>query len=476
MAYIGLSYNFSSVVGTVIGVVYAHANPSAEISDFRWEMDDTVDKPKVGKHVIDGVKPILYTIKFFQSSDGITLETDLQCDVAVNGAKQTSALLERYEYVVGADRAGYDPVTGGVIWRDPSPGDSVLIDGRLAGFGEGTAFVHLQGFGDYLNYQIGWQSGGGFAFTDGKLFEEDEKYVIWKKEIVETETPAAEVTSDLPCRPLVDADFTGGVINFTDALYNKWCPIDFTGQHCKIVFPSFALIPDCVVEFDTLQGGPVYTDLQFSSGNTVKFNGRAENDINLTRMEKIRLEFIGGVCRVRDYHGNITTRGQIIGDSVDRSSTDPYISVEETTEPLNGLVYTGLYKWLSRMPAGYAVSMDNWAANKRRWAIDTINKTLRPPLVLDMHRRFRSGSEAPGEYVADGNKEHSHFTIVDDVVNAGSSPVTALKTLVKNNEVNGNLSYRAQGKEAVANLSPTSKHGGTEVTVKAYKEIPLVVL
>lgn len=479
MAFIGLSYNFPSVTGTVIGVVYAHTNPAAEIDDFRWEMDGSAEKPKTGKHTITGTRPgIFYTVKFFQSSDGTTLETDLQCDVMADGAIQTVAILERYEYVVGGGRSETNPDTDELIWKDPEAEDDELHDTRLAGMVPGAAFVHLQGFGDFLSYQITWLEDGGFSFVDGKKFGEEEKYVVWKKEIVQHELPAPEFTTDLVLRPLVDADFEDGVVNFGPEFYGKRSPVNFSGQKCKMVFGNFALIPDTIWEFNTYQGSQIYFELQFFSGNTVPFNGANKNVLHFPKMEWCRLEWNSGVCYVTGYTGRAHMRGQIIGDTQDRSilNAGPYLSCVETGSPLDGIVYSGIYEWLTSLPNGYAVSMADWPTNKRHWGLDTINKTFRPPMVENMHRRFRNGAGIPGSYIADDNKKHRHYTVGDEAINTNLPGVDSNTSIARDNELNGNLSYRLKKSALEPTLGRTSESGGDEVTVKAYIEIPLVIL
>lgn len=482
MAKIFLRYNFSSVAQNVVVVWYANSAPNAEID--RWVLDDTTDHEKNGAHAITGIAATMHTIKFYQSSDGSTLDTLLPVTVNIDASIYNEIILESYEYRVGR---GQSDSTPGKAWADPSDGDDTLNDERLAGIAIDdyqSIIFEIQGFGKLQSDEFEIVFTGGVKFFPDRKFNENERITLTRIILVAQQVPEAEVVADLKRRPLKDADFTGGVINFDSTLYGKRCPVFFTGQYCKIVFPDFALIPPgTLFEINTFQGSQFYCDLQFSSGDTVYFNGQNKNAIHLPKMEMIRLGWDVDqdtdevVCYVDDYKGKADSRGQIIGDTGNRSSIGPYLSCEETPLPLNGLIYTGLYNWLLDQPGETKVDMATWdGGSKTFWAIDTVAKTFRPPKVANLHRRFKSGSEPSGTYVADDIKEHDHFTVSNDVINNDPPGVSPTTYIARSNELNNNSSYRLKGGTTVATLGPTSKKGGTENTVKAYREIPLVIL
>lgn len=483
MAKIFVRYNFTSVTPDVIMVWYANSAPNAKIGS--WVLNNTTGHEKDGSHTITGLQATMHTIKFFQSSDGETLETLLPATLSIDATLYDQYFIHRYEYVVGAGRSESDPDTEELIWADPSDGNDTLTDKRLVGATNESANVHIQGLGDLQTQEVNWLEAGGFSFIDSETkFVDEQKVIVTWIEMVVGQAPDTEVKSDLVLRPLKDSAFTGGSVNFDASFYGKRCPIKYSGNVCQMVFPDFNLIPPgTILEVNTFQGQQIYFKLQFSSGNTVFFNGAERNAIHLPKMERIRLEWTVDedteevVCYA-DYKGKAESRGQIVGDTGDRSATGPYLSCVETALPLSGDIYTGLYEWLLEQPAETKVSMVAWTGDSKTfWAIDTVAKTFRPPKVADKHRRFQKANEAAGTYIADDNKKHRHFTVGDEAINTNPPGVDEDTAIARDNELNGNLSYRLKKSALEPTLGRTSESGGgDEVTVKAYREIPLVIL
>jgi hypothetical protein len=448
-----LKYNFSAVADDVIIVWVKNSAPGAEID--RYLLDDTTDHEKNGGHTVDGLDPVMHQFKFYQSVDGITLNT-LLLTLDVDASIYNEIVVQRFTYRVDRGNSGSDP---GEVWGDPVAGDDTLEDERLIGATHENCIVEQRGVGPLREDEINFLPGGGFEFVDsGTAFSNDDTFTALYYKVVGQQVQTVQGGGDYNDVKLLQDDVDDS-IDFDTTFYKKICVANFTGPVGTIVFPSMAIIPDTKVRFTTHQGSQNYLTLAFNGSETVKLRGQNKNKIHLAKGESIEIVFKDNVGYV-DYrpHG-LGARGSVIGDYANRSANDPVLLADTSTGLLDGNDYPGLLEYVQALPAGSVVTITNWnlnLANKRKWGYNSITKEIRVPHLDDLHRRFRTGSEDAGTYQADQVGQYTDSTGESE---GGTDPINA-------------DTYQAGPYKMKNNV----RNAGQETRVKAFKEYPLIVL
>lgn len=453
MAKVFLKYNFSAVADDVIIVWVKNTAPGAEID--RYLLDDTTDHEKNGGHTVTGLDPVMHQFKFYQSSDGITLDT-LLLTLDVDASIYNEVIVNQWYYVVDRGQSGTDP---GEAWADPADGDDHVDDERLIGATHENATVEQRGYGKFREDEINYLPGGGFEFIDsGTKFANSDTFFVTFYKIVAQQVQTLESGSDYNDVKLLQDDLDNS-IDFDSSFYKKVCLANFTGAVGTIVFPALATIPDTKVKFSTHQGSQIYLTLAFNGSETAKVNGQNKNKIHIAKGRIVELVFKSSVCYVVCDGTPFLMRGQIIGDHRNRSIDEPFLLADESTGVLSGNNYPGLYDYIASLAPGATVLLANWAdslSNKRKWGINTITKDFRVPHLDDLHRRFRTGSEDAATYQAD---QVGQYTDSAGSSEGGSDPINA-------------DTYQA----GPYKMKNKVRNTGQETRVKAYKEYPLVVL
>lgn len=474
MGKIGLNITVSGFTGKLLIRWLEASAPLAEVG-----RSDAFDFPYDDVYTINNLQPVVHIVQLWQSADGVAL-TQLIKQWEIDATLYNEIASSTYQYLVDRGNTNLSPVvTGTEVWADPANLDTELTDERLDGAAQSELVVHQAGYGNIMDYEYDLKAGGGIILLNGKTFDNGVAWFItYNRIITQQETESSVSVSEITDVEVIatDRDF---YVDSTDNLYNKLGIINGAGTTLTISFLDFSLIPNNTrATFNTHRGSQNYLVLQFDASDTIYFNGSLRNVIYLAKGEEIKLWWKDGVGYVVSYSGNDKIRGQIVGDSQDRSTTSgAYLLADEATGVLNKADYPGLYEWLLSLPPGVCIALASWTTNKRKFGIDTVAFTFRVPHLDDMHRRFRTGSELPGVYLADNNKAHTHFTVADGVVNGDGAAVSSVLYTVRSNEFNNSSSYRLKGVATIPTMAPTSESGtGTETTVKAFKEIPLIIL
>lgn len=461
MALIGLNITITGYAGKLIIVWKKNSAPLAEVgrsgSGGAAAISPTPDFPIDTIYTIADLQPVVYLIEFWRSDDGTTLDEFIK-SWEVDASKGAIFSEEDFEYVVGRGDEGSDIDE---VWADPEQGDIQLYDERLALSTHENTKVYSRGHGQYREDEITF-NGTGFEPTSGvSLFNDGDTFFVRKLNKTDLQ-PAASSSSDyVDFKELKDdADNS---IDFDTTFHNKLCYTNFSGSVGTIVFPAMASIPDCKVKFNCDGGSQNYLKLQFNASETVKFLNQNKNVIYVNKGGMVEFIIKSGVIRVGDRDTNELKRGSVHADFITKANTGAFVQALESTGVLNRDDYPGLYEYILLFPVGVAVTLAAWATDKTRWAIDTVAHTFRVPHLDNMYRRFRTGSENPGTYEADGVGEF-----------------TAEIAFPKGNSYTGNpnvirMSNGAANPQDITGTF-TMQTGNTETTVKAYKEIPLIWL
>lgn len=447
-----MKYNFSALADDVIIVWVKNTAPGAEIA--RYLLDDTADHEKDGGHTVTGLDPVMHQFKFYQTSDGVSLDT-LLLTLDVDASIYNEVVIDRWKYIVDRGSTGTDP-----DWADPANGDNHVNDERLLGATHADTVVSQRGFGEFTEDEIDFAAvvAGGFQFINGQQFSHEDIYFVTHYKIVAQQVQISETGTDYNDIKLLQDDLDNSV-DFDSSFYKKNCIANFTGNVGTIVFPALGTIPDTKAKFSTHQGSQKYLTLAFNGSETIKVNGQNKNKVHIAKGQVFELVFKNSVCYFIGDGKQFTQRGQIIGDHRNRSTDEPFLLADEATGVLSGNNYPGLYEYITSLAPGATIPLDEWddtLANKRKWGINTITKDFRVPHLDDLHRRFRTGSEDAGTYQAD---QVGQYTDSAGNSEGGADPV--------------NADTYAAGSFHMKNKV---RNSGQETRVKAYKEYPLVVL
>jgi hypothetical protein len=454
VAKVFLKYNFSAVADDVIIVWVKNTAPGAEIA--RYLLDDTVDHEKNGGHTVTGLDPVMHQFKFYQSSDGVALDT-LLITMDIDASIYNEAIVERWNYVVDRGQSGSDP---GEAWADPVDNANHVDDERLLGATHQDTVIEQRGYGQFRDDEISFTAivAGGFQFLNGQKFSHEDTYFVTHYKIVAQQVQTVDSGSEYTDIKLLQ-DNVDQSIDFDSSFHSKICIANFTGSVGTIVFPALATIPDCKAKFSTHQGAQNYLTFAFNGSETVKVNGQSKGKVHIAKGKMVELIIKNNVAYLICDGTQFTMRGQIIGDYRNRSIDEPFLLADSSTGLLDGNQWPGLLEYVQSLPAGSVVTITNWnatLANKRKWGYNSITKEIRVPHLDDLHRRFRTGVEDAGTYQGDQVGQYTESTGDSE---GGTDPINA-------------DTYAA----GIYKMKNKVRNAGQETRVKAYKEYPLVVL
>jgi hypothetical protein len=220
-----------------------------------------------------------YIVKIHESPDGVTLG-NLRHDFWVNAAINNVQAYTPKTFQVGLGRPApfYDPADGDTDYINP---DLDQLD----------YLVFKEGFG-VLSWDrdITKLSGGGFGFTNGQVFAQDEIYTILISNLTQVTTPGGSSGNSFP----------NGVVNisgdttFTSLHYNKVIEVTAVNT-CILSISSFDSIPDNTVfsinthnlVSDDYFAPFYYLIVGLQAGRYLRANGKALNIFHVGRGEEI---------------------------------------------------------------------------------------------------------------------------------------------------------------------------------------------
>lgn len=469
MALIGLNITASGFTGKLLIRWLESSAPLSEVG-----RSAAFNFPYNSVYTISGINPVVHIVQLWRSVDGVAL-SQLINQWSIDASLFNTITATTYQYLVNRGWTNTSPVnTGTEVWADPVDLATVLIDERLDGFTKDQLYIVEAGYGPHLDADYNLHAGGGIDLLGGKTFDQGVSWFITAHSTT-TQSGPPGVSNNNQYSGIavvtVNRDF---FVDATDNLYNKLCLINGSGTNIKITFLDLALIPNYTkVTFSTHNGSQNYLSLQFDAGDSIRFCGADENVIDIAKNEEISLFFLNSVVYVTSYSGNAAIRGSVFGDWKNRVSTGAFVLADTSTGVLAKADYTGLYRFIASLPPGVAVTtLAAWALDKTKYFIDTVAETCRVPHLDNMHRRFRTGSEVSGTYLADDVKSHGH-----EIRTSNGSP-SANNTA---DAVRATTAGTAATTRGIKATPPTDDKtigltGSTENTVKAFKEIPMIIL
>lgn len=251
--------------------------------------------------IVEGLDPVIYFFKFYRSTDGVTLDEQINI-IAIDAKTGASQVLTRYTYVV--DRGDSGAVSGSV-WSDPIAGDSGIGDERLAGR---QYYIEERGTGSLMENEIVNRLAGGFDFADpAKVFEAG-VYFAWVVNDVTLPDSTGTRATDTPTIVLLPTNTT------YDPVIHSGMILQAAAASAVLVLtlPALGTLADGFFMLDSNGGVQRNFLLQLSGGDTANFLGLARNKIILGRGESVRAVIAAGVLYLYDYSGDARKRGQIV--------------------------------------------------------------------------------------------------------------------------------------------------------------------
>jgi hypothetical protein len=273
------------ITNDLIAVIYNTLAPAAEVAR------QVVNPPHASPHNFNftGLVVGTYIVKIHQSPDGSTLG-NLEHDFWVNAVINTVNAYDVKTFQVGLGRSA--------PYYDPSNGDNDYINPDLDGLNY-TVFKPGYGPLDWAA-NITEYPGGGFSFTDGQEFSQDEIYTILISNLVTTSTGS----SSGPSFP-EGVEPVAGDITFTSTHYNKILEVT-AATNCNIDIPNLDTLPDgtrFIINtqflFSDEYDAPFYfVTLTLPAGRFARINGIDHNKVWIGRGETFDFVKFGNYLRM----------------------------------------------------------------------------------------------------------------------------------------------------------------------------------
>jgi hypothetical protein len=358
----GIDFVFPSVTDNIIITWQLASSPLTEVGR-------EVFPPSVSMQTCIplNLKRKVYIFRFYSSSDGTTLETQLRPGWSVDG-EMFGNTIETYHYVVDGPNS-----------YDPTSEQSILTDARLIGK-EYTVSSRGTGFRREDEYQL---NDDGFELTVEDEFGGVEQFQTgdtWTVQIIGEKQGST-------------GDFEPGVVNevttseaFNDNYYAHNVAKG-SGAMLTTTFPDFASIQDSKFSFSTYTGTQRYWRLSFE--DTVDFMGEERNFIDLAQDEEIEFTASGGVLYVSSYSGNYKKAGET--EFTNNKDLRGTILCDGSGTEYN---ISDFQRMIDNLPEEMKVSYTDWnhsqsvviggvtkfySKNKGKFAIDTINGKFKFP-------------------------------------------------------------------------------------------------
>lgn len=370
--------------------------------------------------VLTNIDAGMYLVTPYRSSDGVTLDEQLDVQLAVDASTGAQYLTTTYEYVVNRGYNNTSPVnTGSEVWADPVDGQNELRDERLK---DKSYQVVERGTSLLMAEEITNYADGGFDFaTAGKNFEDGGVYFVIVQNRQDVPPIIGGGSSDFNDVVLMTASMT-----FDAALHTgKVIVAAYPGSDkvIQLAMPNLSLIPDCKFRIQTQGGTQDFLTMQLDTGDTVEVRGDDLNAVILGKGELIEVMVKSNVMYITSPLTGYEKLGQRIwGDKV-----------ELNTRRRDGTQYTQtnvprLMQWIDSGVT--TVTEAQWASSvvvdgktiypyKGFFARDDVAGTIRVPddrnrfvraLLADTGDSERQ-TQGAGGYQIDKFKEHSHDVI-----------------------------------------------------------------
>lgn len=370
------------ITNDLIAVIYKTTAPAAEI-------DRIVKNPPHASPYdfnFTNLAAGVYIVKIHESPDGVTLGT-LRHDFWVDASLQKLQAYTVLTFQVGLGR--------GAPYYDPADQDADYINPDINGF---TYTVFKPGYGP-LDWaaNIAPYTGGGFSFTDGQKFAQDEIYTL--------------LVSNLVVQPIQQSGvgYPDDVISltadtaFSSSHYNKLLEVDSSVALLTISIADLTTIPDGTLfgintqkHNDTLR----YAILQLPAGKFCYINGVQRNALYLGRAEEAWFIKKGNFLRIVNWDGDYRR----IGEKVFPDGNAPANGIALIGQWLAQADYPRLFNWyVNNLPVGELGSGTDDVTpsgdNIRKWIIGTSKFWV--PDHRNMHYRVTDGSRLSNSYQAD---------------------------------------------------------------------------
>lgn len=461
MAQIGLDLYFTGFTGNLIVVWKKASSPLAEVgrSDaLPFPVDETIAVPNLS--------PETYNFEFWQSSDGITLDTLIRGPWSIDASAFSGGIAKQYEYVVNRGWNNTTPVvTGTEVWADPSEGDTEIVDERYAGVAKEDVSVSMRGTGKRRKDEWDVRSGGGIQLmVGGEIFSDGDSIFVDVFQKVSTDSVSSSSASsdytdvkNVSANDTLDASYKNKLINCTGA-----------AAVTTISFPALSTLADQKIKFITHSMTGNYLTLKFNGSETVSFAGANRNQIHLSKGRMWEILIKSNVVYVQsdisasgyDVRGRRDFADDVKPHQLLRDGT-----IRQTAE------YPGIVEWINSLsPSSVINSRGSWNTdpNRNKYYLNDSLGEFSLPDDRNMHARALSvfdGSVAIGRYEADQVKAHTHTTDIPsrDFSNSGSTGPDLTGT-------DGGASGGSK------RTFTTSSVGGSENTVKNYGQLAVTNL
>jgi hypothetical protein len=276
------------------------------------------------------VAPKTYQVKIHETPDGVTL-ANLRHDFWVDASlsKLFAYTVKTFQVDLGRGAPYYDPAAGTSDYINP---DLDQLDYTVFKPGYGP----LDWAADITPY-----TGGGFSFTNGQVFAQDEIYTILVNNLLQQ-----PVTQSGASFPEDIVEITASVV-FSSAHYNMLLEIIAPAAFLTITMPPFNTIPDGTkFIINTERHNDVLTNciLQLPTGKQCFVGNNQYNTVYMGRNEEAAFIKKGDYLKLLHWHGDRNRIGEII--------------LKDGNPPANSLALTGFWILQTDIPRGF-----NWYIN-----------------------------------------------------------------------------------------------------------------
>jgi hypothetical protein len=327
-----------------------------------------------------------YNVKIHETPDGTTLG-NLRHDFWVDASLQKLKAYTVKTFQVGLGR--------GTPYFDPTDGDGDYINTDLNGL-DYTVFKPGYGPLDWAS-NITPYTGGGFSFTDGQKFGQDEIYTLLVSNLVSQ--PLQQTGVGYPDDVVsITAD-----TSFTSSHYNKLLEIDSSTPLLTITIADITTIPDGTqwgINTEKHNDQLRYCILQLPTGVFCYVNGSQINAIPIGRAEEPTFIKKGSSIRIVNWEGDRRRVGEkVFVDGIPPANGLPLIGGWKLKTD-----YPRLFPWyvnklpLSELGTG-TDDVTPTGDNIHKWIIG-VNKFWFPD-HRDMTYKATNGSRLANSYQAD---------------------------------------------------------------------------
>jgi hypothetical protein len=370
------------VINDMIAVIYKTTAPAAEID--RLPIPYPHDNPV--NLSFPNVVPGTYIVKIHETPGGGVLG-NLHHDFWTD-----ASLSKLYAYTVKTFQVG---LGRGTPYYDPADQDTDYINPDLNGL-DYTVFKPGYGPLDW-NANITTYVGGGFSYTDGQKFSQDEIYTLLVNNLLLQ--PVSQTGVGYPDDVIALSTDTA----FGTTHYNKLLVADTSAQILTISISSLGSIPDgTIFGVNTQKHNSAlrYLVVQLPVGKVCTVKGVLRNAVYMGRSEEITFIKKGDYLYIINWDGDYRR----LGEKVFSDGIAPENSILCDGQWYAKADYPRLFNWyVDNLPSGEWVSGadDSTPAGDdiRKWVVGT--SKFRAPDHRNMHYRIKDGSRATNSYQAD---------------------------------------------------------------------------